>query len=1146
MSSSSDFPIDYIDFGGDLDSSSDAAFKRLTFIGASAVSLLCYETPSELSNILQKNPKYQFVKKNDIISDVWSLSSTISGPGDLDKVDPDSAPLIAWSVRLQVLYLGFRGSYSTTDAWTDIDVRQSSTPALASKFHSGFLLRAKYYSELIRQLAKRYKVVICGHSLGGAVATIAAYHAITEDSDISSVRNVWNTKVTSDSDSQEESEINLSPRISVITFGAPSMMVLEPFGTTATPPKCFTKNFHHIINRDDIVPFILNQASQKAKEVMDATHKVLTIWPDAKVFFGILLKLFQSWAEARQPFAHYGVIYLIDPVEGDSTGIIQCYAIITSRQIPQTPKVDLRFHSMEHYNRCLDKTLTDRKELPDISTDLSTTLTSTKFCRDLLPLPEIIKGCKGVVYPTKVVISCPISPDLLQFCTKNVSFEIGPKWRNSEIYKSEKKFGKSTIDASQTTLEITYSMLPNTPGEALFDMADAIERTLQLHDSFGRVLPLEVSRLQRPQLNATHFQTTYESIRNAMIIAFANQIAKVQNLKRNGSQNQEALLQAGVLTEDARATAEVVDSLVANATPSLIKKNFANASKIVESIWNSSNETVPLKIENPSGITALKSEPCVDELQDFLDKVIQAFQEQNKLPMGFFSTILGGKPQGKGWESTGVFSKVVSCSKRITFVETLESFGRELYSREVDSEDRIDRASVQSGRVILIMRFCHTVILTQLDPPIDFCIKFNNLVVSAITSGTITVGRSVLAASGWTYLSYFFGIYTGLLALNWIGLVVEYLTNHTVQVQEGFDKMLQVSIQTLRLQVSEPTSPEFTITDLLEPDYQNSGDRDTQEKWRKRLDDGLRNMPRSQKRNQQWEADKIYRSKHYPIATISWSKWLFDVAKIGKLRRSAISQLYISVEGTTGVGKSTLLTTLTAASRDTFNPGLTASSRTTEMQSYTPPGLATVFCDCPGSDDVNPEIRKMARLFRGLMNVIIFVVPFDQIRSKGTNAVFDEITHFIRENKQPRPFRILLGKADQVEYDDTLADLTYKFTKLKKEAIQHISKEGKFAINHQIRTLLRLNGTVVQSNETLQDIVHLYSTHAQMSMAGPRALSDCVQGTRRKVKDPDQHRHLNELAERGLLWDIESLRQWLHNLAPGSVPTSRGRVFQGS
>ncbi|KAF3223687.1 hypothetical protein TWF679_000124 [Orbilia oligospora] len=1143
MSSSSDFPTDYIDFGGDPDSSSDAAYKRLTFIGAAAVSLLCYEKPSELSNTLQKNPKYQFVKKNDIVSDVWSLSSTISGPGDLNEIDPDSAPLIAWSVRLQVLYLGFRGSYSAEDAWTDIDVRQSSTPVLASKFHSGFLLRAKYYSELIRQLAERYKVVVCGHSLGGAIATIAAYHAITEDSEIGFVGNVWNTEVTPDSGSQGESRIHLSPRISVITFGAPSMMVLEPFGTTATPPKCFTKNFHHIINRDDIVPFILNQASQKAKEVMEATHKVLEAWPNAKAFFLILLKLFQSWAEARQPFAHYGIIYLIDPVEGDRTGIIKCYAIVTSRQIPQTPKIDLRFHSMEHYKRCLDKTLTDRKELLERSTGLSTALTSTSFCEDLLPLPEIIKGCEGIVYPTKVVISCPIGPDLLQFYTKNVSFEISPKWRNGEIYKSEKRFGKSTFDASQTTLEITYSMLPNTPGEALFDMADAIERTLQLHDSFGRALPLEVSRLQRPQLNATHFQTTYESIRNAMIIAFANQIAKVQNLKRNGSQNQEALLQAGVLTEDTRATAEVVDSLMANATPSLIKKNFARASKIVESIWNSSNEIAAFKNGSPSEKTAPNPEPCVDDLQNLLDKITQAFQEQNKTPMGFFSTISGEKAQGKDWESMELFSKVVSSSKGITLAETLESFGRELYSREADSKDRIDQAGIQSGRVILIMRFCHTVILTQLNPSIDSYIKFDHLTLSAIKSSAISAGEFVLDCDFRSPLGDLFEIYTIFFILNLIKEVVKYLTNRPVQVEKGFDKMLQVSIQTLKLQVSEPSSPEVTITDLLEPDYQNSGDRDTQDKWRKRLDNGLRNMPRSQNRNQQWKADTIYRSGHYPIATISWSKWLFDVAKIGKLRRSAISQLYIGVEGTTRVGKSTLLTTLTAASRDIFNPGLTTDSRTTEMQSYTPPGLTTVFCDCPGSDDVNPEIRKMARLFRGLMNVMIFVVPFDQIRSNGTNAIFDEIKHFIRENKQPRPFRILLGKADQVEYNDTLADLTYKFTKLKEEAIQLISKEDNF---DQIRTLLRLNGTVVQSNETLQDIVHLYSTHAQMSMTEPRALSDCVQDTRRKVKDPKQHRHLNELAERGLLWDIESLRQWLHNLAPGSVPTSRGRVFQNS
>ncbi|KAK6497143.1 hypothetical protein TWF506_004618 [Arthrobotrys conoides] len=1143
MSSSNDFPIDYIDFGGDLDSSSDVVYKRLTFIGASAVSLLCYEKPSELSNILQKNPKYQFVRRNDIISDIWSLSSTISR---LDDLDEDSAPILAWSARLQVLFLGFRGSYSVKDAWTDIDVRQSSTASLASKFHSGFLLRAKFYSELIRQLAERYKVVVCGHSLGGAVATIATYHAITEDSDISFARNVWSTEVpTPDKDLQEEPVIDTSPRISVITFGAPSMMVLEQFGTTATPLKCFTKNFHHIINRDDIVPFILNQSTKKAKEMMEAAQKILAIWPDAKAFFGILLKFFEFWAESRQPFAHYGTIYLIDPVEGDSTGIIQCYAIITSRQIPQTPKVDLRFHSMDHYNRCLDKTLTDRKEFPELSIGISTALTSTQFYKEFLPLPETIKGCTGVVYPTRVVISCPLSPDLLQYCTKNVSFNINSKWKKDDICKSKKTFSRGGLDSSQISLEITYNMLPNTPGEALFDMADAIERTLHLHDSFGRVLPLEVSRLQRPQLNATHFQTTYESIRNAMIIAFADQIAKVQHLKRSGSQNHEMLVKAGVLTEDARITSEIIDSLVANATPSLIKKNFANASKIVEGIWNATDEISTLKDVGVSTKTTPNPVHC-DDLQKLLDEIIESFKEKTKPPVGFFSAMLGGKPQGKDWETMETFSKVCESSTGITLFETLESFSQQFYGREVDSENRIDKASTQSSRVILIMRFCHTIILTQLDPPIDFCIKFGNLVISAVTSGTMSVGRSFLAASGWTYLSYFFGIYTGFLALNWVGLAMGYFMKHTVQVQEGFDKMLKVSIQILKIQISESSSPEVAITDLLEPDYQTSSERDTQEKWRKLLDQGLRNMTRKQTRNQQWAADKIHRSKHYPIATISWSKWLFDVAKIGKLRRMAIRQLYIGVEGTTGVGKSTLLTTLTAAPRETFNPGLTASCRTTEMQSYTPPGLATVFCDCPGSDDVNPEIRKMARLFRGLMNVIIFVVPFDQIRSKGTNAVFDEITYFIRENKQPRPFRILLGKADQVEYDDTLEDLTYKFTKLKKEAIQHISKEGKFAMNLKIRTLLRLNGTVVQSNETLHDIVHLYSTHAQMSMAEPKALSDCVQGTRRKVKDPDQHRHLSQLAERGLLWDIESLRQWLHNLAPGSVPTSRGRVFQHS
>jgi hypothetical protein len=61
-----------------------------------------------------------------------------------------------------------------------------------------------------------------------------------------------------------------------------------------------------------------------------------------------------------------------------------------------------------------------------------------------------------------------------------------------------------------------------------------------------------------------------------------------------------------------------------------------------------------------------------------------------------------------------------------------------------------------------------------------------------------------------------------------------------------------------------------------------------------------------------------------------------------------------------------------------------------------------------------------------------------------------------------------------------------------------------------------------------------------------KALSDCNPNAKRKIKDPELHHTLYQLAESGILWDIESLRAWLRGLVPNGVPGSKGRVFQNS
>ena len=159
--------------------------------------------------------------------------------------------------------------------------------------------------------------------------------------------------------------------------------------------------------------------------------------------------------------------------------------------------------------------------------------------------------------------------------------------------------------------------------------------------------------------------------------------------------------------------------------------------------------------------------------------------------------------------------------------------------------------------------------------------------------------------------------------------------------------------------------------------------------------------------------------------------------------------------------------------------------------------------------------------------------------------MYKEIVEFINHRREPRPFRILLNKIDTIEYDEDEPQVfEHRVIQLKEVAVEELNRLGNFPANFEIRTRQPFKGAIVASNESLEDIVQPYSTYAQMSKKGSRALSDCKEGVKRRFGDLAEHRNLYQLAEKGVLWDVESLRQWLRNLAPNSVPGSRGRVLQ--
>jgi hypothetical protein len=168
MSGNPNFPANHIDFHdheNDL-TQEEKYTKTLTIIGASAVSLLCYEKEGNAADVLREDNRFKLVREQDIVSAVWSLTDAASVLEQKPNETGYAAPLLAWSTRLQILFLGFPGTQAMGDVLSNINVRQTAAPDLGSRFHAGFLARAVAHTALIEQLARRHKVVVCGHSLG--------------------------------------------------------------------------------------------------------------------------------------------------------------------------------------------------------------------------------------------------------------------------------------------------------------------------------------------------------------------------------------------------------------------------------------------------------------------------------------------------------------------------------------------------------------------------------------------------------------------------------------------------------------------------------------------------------------------------------------------------------------------------------------------------------------------------------------------------------------------------------------------------------------------------------------------------------------------------------------------------------------------
>lgn len=94
----------------------------------------------------------------------------------LDGRPQADTQVYVWADR-ERMFVAFRGTSSAADVLSDVDVRTVPLPELGGsvRVHKGFHTQFMAIKDLLwKHLHAQEEVVFCGHSLGGALATIAA------------------------------------------------------------------------------------------------------------------------------------------------------------------------------------------------------------------------------------------------------------------------------------------------------------------------------------------------------------------------------------------------------------------------------------------------------------------------------------------------------------------------------------------------------------------------------------------------------------------------------------------------------------------------------------------------------------------------------------------------------------------------------------------------------------------------------------------------------------------------------------------------------------------------------------------------------------------------------------------------------------
>lgn len=276
----------------------------------------------------EDNPVAPF--SGEVFHDIKGLSVSTSSPTNCGLLIADAKhPRFP-----DYVFICFRG----TKTWEDVvaDSKLWATPSGCGAVHAGFLQRSTAIpvEALVGRNLMNKQIVVTGHSLGGAAATLLACQMFVK---------------------YPHPAHRLKKRLLCVTFGAP----LIGTASLADTMRAQSDRFHHYAHPNDIVPKLL----VKVPELLASALVKAMNWCPVVTPLGLDAALPVVRAFMLPSFKPFGQFYLMQSIFAWQLKQEEVLKHINS--CPETVSPDhVSDHMMEKYRKTLYDTFVDSKELP--------------------------------------------------------------------------------------------------------------------------------------------------------------------------------------------------------------------------------------------------------------------------------------------------------------------------------------------------------------------------------------------------------------------------------------------------------------------------------------------------------------------------------------------------------------------------------------------------------------------------------------------------------------------------------------------------------------------------------------------------------------------------------------------------------------